>query len=53
MSDTFFSKFDFEYFSLIIYEIFIYFAINNDFLHHNDTFRKKIKFVGHLGLSDT
>ena len=39
---TFFSKFDSEYFSLIIFfEIFIYFAINSDFFHHNDTFRKK------------
>ena len=38
----FFSKFDSEYFSLIIFfEIFIYFGINNDFFHHNDTFRKK------------
>ena len=54
MSGNFFSKFDSQYFSLIIFfEIFTYFAINVDFCHQNDIFRKKIKFVGHLGLSDT
>ena len=38
----FFSTFDSEYFSLnYFFQIFIYFTINNDFLHHNDAFRKK------------
>ena len=37
----FFSKFDSEYFSFFyFFEIFTYFAINNDLCPQNDTFRK-------------
>ena len=59
MSGNFFSKFDSEYFSLIIFfEIFTYFAINVDFCHQNDTFRKNkicrtFRAVGHLGTLQT
>ena len=39
----FIHKFDFEYFYLIFFILFSdnYFAINNDFFYHDDTFREK------------